>query len=90
MRVRYNSMKELLDDGIIPHAAFVTGDEAAIGAINAINAICDVGYKVPEDISVAGFNDVKVIECIDLNLLQYINLYTIWAVAIRNGYVRNK
>ena len=53
----YKSMKELLEDGIVPHAAFVTGDEAAIGAINAI---CDAGYRVPEDISVAGFNDVKI------------------------------
>ena len=53
----YSSMKELLNEGKVPHAAFVTGDEAAIGAINAI---CDAGYRVPEDISVAGFNDVKI------------------------------
>ena len=53
----YSSMKELLNEGKVPDAAFVTGDEAAIGAINAI---CDAGYRVPEDISDAGFNDVKI------------------------------
>ena len=45
-------MKEILDEGNVPEAVFVTGDEAAIGALNAI---CDAGYRVPEDISIAGF-----------------------------------
>ncbi|WP_330394982.1 LacI family transcriptional regulator CcpA [Clostridioides difficile] len=77
----YNSMKELLDDGIIPHSAFVTGDEAAIGAINAI---CDAGYKVPEDISVAGFNDVKIARMYRPKLTTvYQPLYDMGAVAIR-------
>jgi LacI family transcriptional regulator len=53
----YNNMKELLLQDDIPEAVFVTGDEAAIGAINAA---FDMGYRVPEDISVAGFNDVKI------------------------------
>ena len=53
----YNSMKELLDDKIIPSAVFVTGDEAAVGAINEI---FDAGYNVPQDISVVGFNDTKL------------------------------
>ena len=50
-------MAELLDEGIKPDAVFVTGDEAAIGAINAI---LDKGYNVPNDISVAGFNNTKL------------------------------
>ena len=50
-------MMDLLDKNIKPDAVFVTGDEAAIGAINAI---FDKGYKVPEDISVAGFNNSKL------------------------------
>ena len=53
----YKSMMELLDANIKPDAVFVTGDEAAIGAINAI---FDKGYSVPEDISVAGFNNSKL------------------------------
>ncbi|RDY23389.1 LacI family DNA-binding transcriptional regulator [Romboutsia maritimum] len=77
----YKSMKELLEDGIIPHAAFVTGDEAAIGAINAI---CDAGYKVPEDISVTGFNDVKIAKMYRPKLTTvYQPLYDMGAVAIR-------
>lgn len=77
----YSSMKELLDEGIVPHAAFVTGDEAAIGAINAI---CDAGYKVPEDISVAGFNDVKIAKMYRPKLTTvHQPLYDMGAVAIR-------
>ncbi len=77
----YKSMKELLDDNIVPDAAFVTGDEAAIGAINAI---CDAGYKVPEDISVAGFNDVKIAKMYRPKLTTvYQPLYDMGAVAMR-------
>ncbi|SCH31339.1 MULTISPECIES: LacI family DNA-binding transcriptional regulator [unclassified Romboutsia] len=77
----YKSMKEMLEEGIIPHAAFVTGDEAAIGAINAI---CDAGYRVPEDISVAGFNDVKIAKMYRPKLTTvHQPLYDMGAVAIR-------
>ena len=74
-------MKELLDENIIPEATFVTGDEAAIGAINAI---CDAGYNVPDDISVAGFNDVKIAKMYRPKLTTVQQpLYDIGAVAIR-------
>ena len=77
----YNSMKELLDENIIPEAVFVTGDEAAIGSINAI---CDAGYNVPDDISVAGFNDVKIAKMYRPKLTTVQQpLYDIGAVAIR-------
>lgn len=77
----YESMKELLDEGVIPQAAFVTGDEAAIGAINAI---CDAGYRVPEDISVAGFNDVKIAKMYRPKLTTVNQpLYDMGAVAMR-------
>ena len=77
----YESMKELLEEGIVPQAAFVTGDEAAIGAINAA---CDKGYKVPEDISVAGFKDVKIAKMYRPKLTTvYQPLYDMGAVAIR-------
>lgn len=77
----YARMKEMLEEGIIPEAAFVTGDEAAIGAINAI---CDAGYRVPEDISVAGFNDVKIAKMYRPKLTTvYQPLYDIGAVAMR-------
>lgn len=77
----YNSMKELLDDKIIPSAVFVTGDEAAVGAINAI---FDAGYNVPEDISVAGFNDTKLAKIYRPKLTTvYQPLFDMGAVAIR-------
>ncbi len=53
----YESTKDILEKGIVPDAIFVTGDEAAVGAMNAA---FDKGYDVPNDISVAGFNDVKI------------------------------
>ena len=77
----YNSMKELLDNNIIPSAAFVTGDEAAVGAINAI---FDAGYRVPEDISVAGFNDTKLAKIYRPKLTTvYQPLFDMGAVSIR-------
>ena len=77
----YNSMKELLDNNIIPSAAFVTGDEAAVGAINAI---FDAGYSVPEDISVAGFNDKKLAKIYRPKLTTVFQpLFDMGAVSIR-------
>lgn len=72
----YNSMKELLDDKIIPSAVFVTGDEAAVGAINAI---FDAGYNVPQDISVVGFNDTKLAK------IYRPKLTTVFPTIIRHG-----
>ena len=77
----YDKMKEILDEGNIPEAVFVTGDEAAIGALNAI---CDAGYRVPEDISIAGFNDAKIAAMYRPKLTTvHQPLYDMGAVAIR-------
>lgn len=77
----YNSMKELLDNNIIPSAAFVTGDEAAVGAINAI---FDAGYNVPQDISVVGFNDTKLAKIYRPKLTTVFQpLFDMGAVSIR-------
>ncbi|OPJ56502.1 LacI family DNA-binding transcriptional regulator [Alkalithermobacter paradoxus] len=53
----YYLMNEILESNDMPHAMFATNDEVAIGAINCI---LDKGYKVPDDISVVGFNDIKL------------------------------
>lgn len=53
----YNSMKELLSLKIRPTAVFVASDKMAIGAIDAIK---DAGLKVPEDISIIGFDDIEL------------------------------
>ncbi|WAW14326.1 LacI family DNA-binding transcriptional regulator [Peptostreptococcus equinus] len=78
----YASTKELLSESKeIPHAIFASSDEVAIGVINAC---FDLGYKVPEDISVAGFNDVKLAKIYRPKLTTvYQPLFDIGAVAIR-------
>ena len=77
----YNSMKELIEDKIIPSAVFVTGDEAAVGAMNAI---FDAGYNVPEDISVVGFNDTKLAKIYRPKLTTVFQpLFDMGAVSIR-------
>ena len=42
-----------------PTALFCASDEMAIGAMNAA---ADLGFRVPEDVSIAGFDDMEVAE----------------------------
>lgn len=52
----YDSMKELLKDGkSLPGCAFADNDSIAIGAIKALR---EFGVRIPEDISVIGFDDI--------------------------------
>lgn len=53
----YNSMKDLLLLEERPTAVFVASDKMAIGAIDAIK---DAGLRVPEDISIIGFDDIEL------------------------------
>ncbi len=77
----YMAAKELLSSNNIPDAIFATSDEAAIGAINAC---FDMGYSVPDDISVAGFNDVKFAKMYRPKLTTVSQpLFDIGAVALR-------
>lgn len=77
----YAAAKELLGKGEKLDAIFATSDEGAVGAINAC---FDMGYKVPEDISVAGFNDVKLAKIYRPKLTSvYQPLFDMGAVAIR-------
>lgn len=50
----YRAMKELLRLKPLPTAVFCSSDEMAVGAMKAI---ADGGLTVPDDISVAGFDD---------------------------------
>lgn len=50
----YREMKELLRLKHRPTAVFVVSDRAAFGALEAIR---EIGLRVPEDISVVGFDD---------------------------------
>lgn len=53
----YNGIIEILNRGLKPQAVVCATDEIAIGVINALR---DKGMKVPEDVSVIGFNDIEL------------------------------
>jgi DNA-binding LacI/PurR family transcriptional regulator len=57
--IAYRSLKHFLGDGrrVAFDAVFAGDDDAAIGVINALN---EHGYRVPEDISVVGFDDSRL------------------------------
>ena len=51
----YTAMRALLDEGDLPDAVFCATDSIAIGALSAL---WRAGVRVPDDVSVAGFDDV--------------------------------
>lgn len=53
----YELMKGLIEEGNVPTAVIATSDVMAIGVCNAL---LDSGYRVPEDVSVVGFNDIEL------------------------------
>lgn len=55
----YHSMKKVLDKGTKFTAVFAFSDETALGAIKALN---EAGKRVPEDISVLGFDGLSISE----------------------------
>lgn len=57
----YLAMKNLLALEDRPTAVFIASDKMAIGAIDAIK---DSGLKVPEDISIVGFDDIELAQYI--------------------------
>ena len=58
-------MQQLLADPTRPRAVFATNDMMAIGAMVAIR---DAGLRVPEDIAVAGFDDITVARLLNPSL----------------------
>jgi DNA-binding LacI/PurR family transcriptional regulator len=52
----HRAMAALLASGAAPDAAFCFSDELALGALRAV---VDAGQRVPEDIALAGFDDVE-------------------------------
>ncbi|MEE3392128.1 MAG: LacI family DNA-binding transcriptional regulator [Lachnospiraceae bacterium] len=53
----YQLMKKMLDEDNIPSAVFCASDNIAFGAIKAIK---EAGLRIPDDISVAGFDDTEI------------------------------
>lgn len=59
MKSGYEAMKKLISLKKRPSAVFCSNDDMAIGAIKAV---FDSGLKVPEDISIIGFDNIGVSE----------------------------
>lgn len=58
----YGAVMAMLKKGVLPDAVFATSDPKAIGAIRAIK---DYGLRVPEDVSVVGFDDLDISAFLD-------------------------
>jgi DNA-binding LacI/PurR family transcriptional regulator len=56
-------MNRMLDHPQPPTAVFAFSDEMAIGAMRAVR---DHGLRVPEDVSIAGFDDHEISWSLDL------------------------
>ncbi|GAM56610.1 lacI-family regulatory protein [Vibrio ishigakensis] len=54
-------MKEILQTGEAPSAIFSANDEMAIGILRAAN---ELGIKVPEQLKIVGFDDIRMAELI--------------------------
>jgi len=58
----YADMKSLLESGEIPaESYFADNDHIALGAVRALR---EAGYRIPEDVSVVGFDDLPLCEYI--------------------------
>ena len=53
----YQMMMELIEAGTLPSAVFAASDPIAIGAMRALY---QKGYRIPEDVSIIGFDDVPM------------------------------
>ncbi|MCG8478045.1 MAG: substrate-binding domain-containing protein, partial [Spirochaetales bacterium] len=61
----YLSIRELLEAGVVPDGVFAENDLLAMGVIQGI---LDSGFRVPEDISVIGFDDIPIASHRDIQL----------------------
>ncbi len=62
IEVGRKSMKKLMSQSPKPTAVFFGNDEMAIGGIKAAK---ELGMRVPEDVAVIGFDDIKFAEVMD-------------------------
>lgn len=55
----YQAVQNLYYEHKLPEALYISGDEKAVAALKALH---DLGIKVPEDISVMGFDNIPISE----------------------------
>lgn len=76
-----DAAKKLAELEKLPGSVFVTFDEVAIGVIHGMQ---DLGYNVPEDIQVFGFDNSKLAKMVRPTLSTVVQpMYDIGAVAMR-------
>lgn len=61
------AMEQLLARDPVPDAVFATSDLQALGAFSAIR---DAGLTVPSDVSIVGFDDIRLSEHLGLSTLR--------------------
>lgn len=61
----YEAMKKLLELKDLPTAVYAAGDMMAIGAMRAIQ---EAGLRVPDDISIVGFDDIELAQYVTPSL----------------------
>jgi LacI family transcriptional regulator len=64
-RIAFSEVKRKLSEGCLPDAIFGSSDPLAI---DAMKAVFDVGYHVPNDISVIGFDNLPISEMLNPGL----------------------
>ncbi len=53
----YQIAKDFVQQGRLPEAMFISGDEKAIGAIKALG---EEGIRIPEEVSIVGFDNIPI------------------------------
>ena len=56
--IAYENLRKFIESGQVPFDAVFTGDDDA--AIGVLDALKDTGKRVPEDVSVIGFDDLRL------------------------------
>ncbi|MDH6597161.1 LacI family DNA-binding transcriptional regulator [Bacillus aerius] len=56
MQEGYSLMQKAIQKGKLPEAFFIGSDSMAIGAMRALH---EAGLRVPQDVSIVGFNDIE-------------------------------
>ena len=65
--VGFEAMQELLGRGARPDAVFAASDVQAIGAMHALRK---AGLRVPDDVALVGFDDIKMSQYVGLTTLR--------------------